>query len=181
MKLMVPVAGMVFAAGTCCCGDFTEEFQKGFDEEFGKAMEQAAEEAAKQATPEGGVTVTTGDGTTVTVGATATAGGGGLETVGGACGRFKDMGVVGPSGFSVLMCSDTGGSAALTIQGDGDNVAHCKSLKGWVSDKGYSLVVENDSGDTYSLVTKKGSESFVVNCMKQAGGVWISYSVTPGM
>lgn len=175
MKLMIPVAGIVFASGVCCCGDLVS-----------KVQEMAQEEMNKE-----GVTVTTGDGTavqvgdggtTVTTGSTtaSASGAGGLETVSGACGRFGTMGVKGPSGFSIMACSDTGNSAALVLTGSGDPSAICKPLKDWVEGAGYTVTVNASMGGTASIVSQKGGERFVVACTNSTGPTLVSYSLSSG-
>lgn len=177
MKLMVPVAGIVFASGICCCGDFVEGIKTGVEE----GMKQAGQD----------ITVSTGDGTTVTVGdggatattggATATTGGGGsggLVKVDGACGKFGAMGVQGPAGFSIMACSDTGNSAALVLQGSGDPVELCKPIKSWVESAGYTISVNAAMGGTSSIVSQKGTERLVIACTNQTGPTLVSYSLS---
>jgi hypothetical protein len=166
MKLMVPFAGIVFASGICCCGDFVEGIKTGVEE----GMKQAGQD----------VTVTVGDGgTTATTGTTTVStGGGGLVAVDGACGKFKTMGVQGPAGFSIMACSDTGNSAALVLQGSGDPVELCKPIKTWVESAGYNVTMNAAMGGTSSIVSQKGTERLVIACTNQTGPTLVSYSLS---
>lgn len=168
MKLMVPVVGIMFASGICCCGDFlTNAVKEGVE----KGMEAAGQQASTGT--EAGPTSTAPE---VTV--SSGGGGGGLVTVDGACGPFKDMGVKAPSGFSIMVCSNTGSSSSLVMQGSGDPIELCKPLKGWVESQGYSITAAAAMSGTSSIVARKGGQNFVVACTDSTGQTLVSYSLT---
>lgn len=164
MKLAVPVLGIVVAAGgCCCCGDFTDDLA-----ELGIPMDDVVVEAPM------GEPVPSGDAP-----AAAATGGGSVSALGGTCGRFKEMGLGAPSGFSVLACSDSDGTGGLTIKGSGSPKDACETMKTWIKDNGWNITLESGMGGANTLMSEKGSEQLVVSCNNMTGETMIAVALTP--
>jgi hypothetical protein len=77
-----------------------------------------------------------------------------------------------------MVCSNTGSSSSLVMQGSGDPIELCKPLKGWVESQGYSITAAAAMSGTSSIVAKKGGQNFVVACTNSTGQTLVSYSLT---
>jgi hypothetical protein len=171
MKLIVPVFGIMFGAGMCCCGDV-----------FSDAMEAGMEDAMKDVeggTAGGGTTAggTTSGGTTTV--ATPT----GSATLGALCGPFGGMDPPAPAGFSVMACvssSTIGGGSTLTLTGSGDPAAICKPFKGWAESKGYNVTASGEAGGTGYLTATKGAQRMTLSCSNMSGQTLISIVLSGG-
>ncbi|MSP57063.1 MAG: hypothetical protein EXR69_15915, partial [Myxococcales bacterium] len=123
MKLFLPVAGIIGAIGACCCGDMDELTQKLQEIEATEAPVEAESEKPADGAPSAAPAVA----------------GPALE---GACGRFKDWGLPGPSGFKMLYCADADGTGSVTMQGSGSPAEACAPLKDWAAGIGAKLTLE---------------------------------------
>lgn len=159
MKLFIPVVGIIFAIGACCCGDMGELTEK---------MEEM-----KVETTDGGSTTTT-----TTSSSTTTTSGGSGEAVSGACGRFKDWGVKAPSGFNSVACSDDNGSGGLVLQGSGSPADACKVIKAWAESTGAKLTTEAAMGGTTSLIYQKDDTQITAACTDATGQTTVSIALS---
>ena len=174
MKLIVPVVGIVFASGFCCCGDFMEGVEQGMKE----AQEQQAGGGADE-----DVDVKLGDG-----GAEVKAGGaevklGGGAALGNLCGPFAELAPPAPSGFSVMTCvtsTTMGGGSTLVLTGSGDPAEICKPYKGWAEGKGFSITASGDSMGTGFLTANKGSQRLTLSCSNMTGQTLVSIVLSGG-
>lgn len=172
MKVVVPVVGVgIAAASCCCCGDFFAGVQEGFNE----ALEEARGGSAAQVDENGGgVAVSAGDG-----GASVTLGDGGSAAPSGEfCGRFGEMGLRAPAGFSVTACSDLGGTGGLLLRGSGSPSEACAVMKQWGDATGYSLLSNSFMGDTQAVTYQKNGEILAISCSSVGGETQISVGLT---
>lgn len=172
MKALVPVVGMgIAAASCCCCGDFFAGVQEGFNEALQEAQGGSTVTVTDQ---EGTTTVTAGGGE-----ATGTAdGGGGSTPSGDLCGRFGQMGLQAPAGFSVTACSDLGGTGGLLLRGSGSPSDACAVMKRWGDSTGYSLLANSSMGETQAITYQKSGEILAISCSSVGGETQISVGLT---
>ena len=160
MKILLPVATVIFASGFCCCGDLVSQL-----------------EGLSGGGNDLNITVN-GDGATgASEGATAAPSTG--SVLAGTCGKFKELSLAAPSGMSVMVCSEGGGNDSIVLSGGGDPSDVCKSLKGWAEGQGFATEFDVNSSGTYAVTLKKGSERMSLGCTSMAGQTTASIALTP--
>lgn len=158
MKLFLPVAGIIAAIGACCCGDMdelTEQMEGMKVETPAEGGSEKPSDAAPSAAP-------------------AAAG----PAVEGACGRFKDWGVPGPSGFKVLYCADDAGTGSITMQGSGSPADACKPLKDWAAGTGAKLTLETTTVAVTAMY-EKDAANMIVTCQDMTGQTTATVTLSP--
>ncbi len=160
MKLFIPVVGIIFSIGACCCGNMDELTEK-------------MDEIKVEAPMDGGSTTTT-----TTSSTTTTSGSSEGDAVDGACGRFKDWGVKAPSGFKSVACSDDAGSGGLVLQGSGSPADACKVIKAWAEGTGAKLTTESNMGGTTALIYQKDDTQITAACTDATGQTTVSISLS---
>lgn len=154
MKLFLPVAGIIFSIGACCCGNL-EEYQQKVD-----AKQEEVSTPATAQKPDGPKPAASG------------------AAAEGSCGRFKDWSVPAPSGLKVLACSDEGGTGSLVMQGSGSPADACRAIRGWADGLGAKLTTEASMGGTTSLIYSKDSTQIVAACTDATGQTTVSLSLS---
>ena len=162
MKLLVPVVGIVFSIGACCCGDMG-----GLEERMEELQGAAVEDA--EAVP---VEAPSAEAAAVPSAATP------AGTVDGACGRYRDWGLKVPAGFTVLACSDAPDAAGIVLQGAGSPTEACKVVRAWAEGTGATLAMENAMGGTSSLIFEKENAQITVACTDVTGTTTISIALS---
>lgn len=158
MKILLPVATIVFAGGICCCGDLGSQL-----------------EALSGGGNEININVN-GDGTTTDATTAAPSTG---SVLAGTCGKFKELSLSAPSGMSVMVCSEGGGNDSIVLSGGGDPSDVCKALKGWAEGQGFTTEFDVNSSGTYAVTLKKGSDRMSLGCTSMAGQTTASIALTP--
>lgn len=156
MKLFIPVAGIIFSIGACCCGDMGDL----------EALSKQVEEVQIETPASGGDKP-----------AEAKPSSGG-SAVSGSCGRFKDWGIQAPSGFNVVACSDDSGSGGLVMQGAGSPADACKVIRSWAEGTGAKLTTEATMGGTTSLIYQKDGTQITAACTDATGQTTVSVALS---
>ncbi len=158
MKLLLPIATVIFAGGFCCCGDIVSQLE--------------------------GLSGAGGDDVDINInvdgdGGSASGGSTGGAMLAGTCGKFKEMSLQAPSGMSVMVCSEGGGNDSIVLSGSGNPSDACKSVKSWAEGAGFTTEFDVNSSGTYAVTLKKGSDRLSVGCTEMAGSTTVSITLTP--
>lgn len=158
MKLLLPVATLVFAAGFCCCGGDT----------FSQFEELSA--GGAPSVDVGGAPAASGGG----------GGGGGATTeVSGTCGKF--VGLKAPAGASVMACTTSGDTDSLVLLGGAKPAENCEALKEWAKGAGYSIDSDVNAMGSYAVMATSGSSQLTMACTDVGGQTTSSLSISPKM
>ena len=160
MKVLVPVAAMIVAVGSCCC--------------CGGDIQGLLEDIERQVNGSGEAVVDEGGDEQPDLG-----GGGGGSTE-GLCGTFKDAGMTVPSGLSVVSCATMGSTEAVVMQGSADPKAACAPLKEWATGAGWSVTTEASIVGTTSIIFKRDDKQLTLACTDQTGQTTVSASISQG-
>lgn len=166
MKILFPIGAITFAAGMCCCGGFSEDFEQGMKEGIQEELEKQAAEAAKEAGGEAGG-VTGGE-------AAGGAAAGGGASAGVDCGSFNSLGFSAPAGAKQFACTNSGGNESLLFMGGPDPKTACDGLKADLTGKGYKKTLEAGMGDTQSIIFEVNGKRLTVACTSASGQNTIS-------
>lgn len=176
MKLMVPVAGMVFAAGSCCCcGSFFDDLKSEVMSEAGNFEAGEDFDINLDGDDADAPEAASGSASGSSSGAST-----GFPAFEDTCGRFTSMGITAPSGFKKLACADSGGSSSLVLTGSGDPETICKPYVSWVESQGYKVQFQGGMSGTQSIVAQGNGERMVVACTNSSGPTLITFSVSQG-
>ena len=163
MKLFIPVAGILFAIGACCCGDMDQMTEQ---------MKDLNPDAATTPAPTEVPTVSGSSSAPVSGSASASG-----TAVDGACGRYKDWGLTAPSGFKVVACSDDAGSGGIVLQGAGSPADACKAVKAWAEGAGGKVTMESSMGAETVMLTKDTTQ-ITAACTDATGQTTISIALS---
>ncbi len=95
------------------------------------------------------------------------------------CGRFAQILVPTPPGFSMIACSDTNGIASLMFSGSGSTSVACAPMKTWAKGLGWEVDAETAISGTEALVLHRAQLQMSVSCTATNGSTMVAVALTP--
>ncbi len=98
------------------------------------------------------------------------------------CGRFGDVHLKMPPGFSVYSCATSGETGQLVLKGPGEVKPVCRGLKEWAKDAGFAIEVEVDQAGTAALTVNREDVRLSLACTTSPafpGQILVAASLTP--